>query len=179
MVPHVRAIVASTEPPIEIGGGPSARRNAQPLSLALQRSRRSRSAEGHRLARGVDKERRASTEPPIEIGGGPRHASHRRSRWTHASTEPPIEIGGGRARRARVVVEHAARDRFNGAADRDRRRVKSVVNTYTAMVTLQRSRRSRSAEGRFSGSASGGSGSLQRSRRSRSAEGDDDFIVRL
>ncbi len=112
--------------------------------MELQRSRRSRSAEGEVVVPPLREAEVASTEPPIEIGGGTATASRRGS--------SPSCFNGAADRDRRRAGDpslYAAEERrcFNGAADRDRRRGQPVDDAFVIAVELQRSRRSRSAEG--------------------------------
>src|SRR5690606_13072974 len=111
---------------------------------------------------------RASTGPAIEIAGESAHSVSSKAKAYEASTGPAIEIagelvGGGRreraARRASTgpAIEIAGEPHnvrfvtalsrcFNGAGDRDRRRVMGGSRRMVLHASLQRGRRSRSPE---------------------------------
>ena len=134
---------ASTEPPIEIGGEKAKWLLHAPSLKKLQRSRRSRSAESGLSDVGDRERRRASTEPPIEIGGE-LHLAEKPLVVMRASTEPPIEIGG----EARATAMTFFKDEASteppieiGGEYRSGATIKAPKRR-----TLQRSRRSRSAE---------------------------------
>jgi len=111
--------------------------------VALQRSRRPKTAERIANGEGMLRDGIASTEPPSEDGGELQRAADRERLRHGASTEPPSEDGG------------------------ESRFPKSLL-TYPE--TLQRSRRPKTAESGVHTIVRGSIYELQRSRRPKTAE---------